>query len=194
MPLGTTACPNPSLPIALPDATRNSFPACWTKYRTGCSSTSCKKQGILEIAAEYNLIDNANNKLIPFSREWFFYEMQSKSPTKIAKETRRPYSEICQMMDALGIDRSQRRAEIDPGLLRYLSLELYWSDEEIAAQVHLPVTAITQQRRSEGIHMKDRDSAGKEIATGLIFQAVPGRKPDCRANCKTPAHKPYPYP
>ena len=26
----------------------------------------------------------------------------------------------------------------------------YWSDEEIAAQVPLPVTAITQQRRSEG--------------------------------------------
>lgn len=127
-----------------------------------------QKQGILEIAAEYNLIDNANNKLIPFSREWFFYEMQSISPTKIAKETRRPYSEICQMMDALGIDRSQRRAEIDPGLLRYLSLELYWSDEEIAAQVHLPVTAITQQRRSEGIHMKDRTPLEKRLPPALF--------------------------
>ena len=63
-----------------------------------------------------------------------YSEIARKALPKLPRNTPTLF-EICQMMDALGIDRSQRRAEIDPGLLRYLSLELYWSDEEIAAQV-----------------------------------------------------------
>lgn len=115
-----------------------------------------KDKSILEVAAEYKLIIHTDHKLVPFSREWFLYELQTKSPTRISLETKQPYHEISKMIDDYGIDRSQRIEEIDPQILRHLFLDLYWSDSEIADQFNVPPTAITQQRRNEEIFAENR--------------------------------------
>lgn len=115
-----------------------------------------KTKELYEIAAERKLMEGESNQLIPFTKEWLLVEMQTKSPTKIALENRKMYSYISKLIDDYGIDRSKRKDEIDPKILRRLFLELYWSDSEIAAQFGISENSVREQRKSEGILAKNR--------------------------------------
>ncbi len=126
-------------------------------------------ESILEIAAEYGLIDS-NNKLVPFTKEWFLLELQEKSPSRISIETKKPYREICDMLDNLGIDRSKRHDEIDPDMLRYLFEELFWSDSEIAEMFGIAKFAISQQRYSLGITAQSRLSLEERLPVQLFLK------------------------
>lgn len=115
-----------------------------------------KTKGLYEIAAERKLLSGESNQLIPFTKEWLLVEMQTKSPTKIALENGKMYSYVSKLIDDYGIDRSKRKDEINPHILRRLFLELYWSDSEIAAQFGISDNSVREQRKSEGILAKHR--------------------------------------
>ena len=115
-----------------------------------------KTKGLYEIAAERKLLSGESNQLIPFTKEWLLVEMQTKSPTKIALENGKMYSYVSKLIDDYGIDRSKRKDEIDPKILRRLFLELYWSDSEIATQFGISENSVREQRKSEGILAKNR--------------------------------------
>ncbi len=125
-------------------------------------------ESLLEIAIEYGLIAGSR-ELVPFTKEWFLLELQEKSPTKISIETRKPYPEICDMLDELGIDRSKRKNEIDPDMLKYLFEHLMWSDTEIADMFGLSKTAIKQQRTSLGITAQSRLSLEERLPPAMFI-------------------------
>lgn len=115
-----------------------------------------KTKDLYVIASQHNLLKSSDRGITPFSREWFLLELQTKSPTKIANETGKAYTTISAMIDSYGIDRSKRRDEINPKILRRLFLELYWSDTDIGNQFGISPFAIRRQRESEGITVNDR--------------------------------------
>lgn len=115
-----------------------------------------KTMDLYEIAFQHNLLKSSENNLVPFSREWFLMELQTKSPSKIANETGKSYATISAMLDEYGIDRSKRKDEINPKILRRLFLELYWSDTDIGKQFGISPYSVKRQRELEGIYVKDR--------------------------------------
>ena len=115
-----------------------------------------KTKDLYEVAFQHNLIKGSDRNTVPFSREWFLLELQTKSPTKIANETGKSYAAISQMLDEHGIERSKRKDEINPSILRRLFLELYWSDTDIGNQFGISPFAVRRQREAEGIYIKDR--------------------------------------
>ncbi len=125
-------------------------------------------ESLLEIAIEYGLMAGSR-ELVPFTKEWFLLELQEKSPTKISIETGKPYREICDMLDALGIDRSKRKNEVDPDMLKHLFEHLMWSDSEIADMFGLSKTAIIQQRSSLGITAQSRLPLEKRLPPAMFI-------------------------
>ncbi len=125
-------------------------------------------ESLLEIAVEYGLVAGSR-ELIPYTKEWFLMELQEKSPTKISIEAGKPYREICDMLDAFGIDHNKRKNEIDPNMLKYLFEHLMWSDTEIAAMFGISKTAISKQRSALGITAQSRLSLEERIPPAVFI-------------------------